>query len=382
MNKQKIVDLLKIKDFRKFTGPPEHWLTTFNTKFWGLETKYRRKWTEIDEGDVFVFHSTGIEYLKQKPRLPTGIIGIGIVGGTHSKTNPEWLGEYQGANEWPLLIDFSEIWWFGDRTKILDEPIKEKEKRGEAYILDDLKNLIANCVTFEEMRRNDCVIPAQGSIRNISDRSRERLVGLFADRLTSAVVGNPPGEQERREISEIRNEGDILNAAIRSARNLRDFNIDESDEAAQHRQLSWITYERNAEAQERANATHRRTLMALVKYLRERGIGPTESVIDLFAERENQIFIFEVKSIHADNFRQQTRMALGQLLDYEYFQVRSRQRYQDKIVHKGVVYSREPPNRVVSFLKSAGFEVFWIEDGMLAGDEGSREVLSKFVANH
>ncbi|MFC2062328.1 hypothetical protein ACFLS8_00190 [Chloroflexota bacterium] len=80
MNKESIVKVLKLKRFKKLTGPPEHWLTTFNTKFWGLETKYGNEWNSINVGDLFLLHSTGIEYLTQKPKLVTGIIGIGIVG--------------------------------------------------------------------------------------------------------------------------------------------------------------------------------------------------------------------------------------------------------------------------------------------------------------
>ena len=117
MGSERIAELLKLKEFRKLTGPPEHWLTTFNRKFWGLEDKYRNEWEQIQPGDLFVLHSMGTQYLGTKPRVETGIIGVGVTAGTSVKSNPEWIGEFQGKNDWPLLIHFSEIWWFGGATK-------------------------------------------------------------------------------------------------------------------------------------------------------------------------------------------------------------------------------------------------------------------------
>ncbi|MEM3828895.1 MAG: hypothetical protein QXP36_06755, partial [Conexivisphaerales archaeon] len=94
-----------------FTGPPEHWLTTFNTKFWGLNDENKKFWREnIQVGDIFLFHSTSTKYLQTKPKMPSGIIGIGIVGGKRRKESLEWLEEIKtGKNEWPLVVDFSEI---------------------------------------------------------------------------------------------------------------------------------------------------------------------------------------------------------------------------------------------------------------------------------
>jgi len=107
-----LVAQLRMKEFKKFTGPIEHWLTTFEKGFWGLETKYLGKWNEIEVGDIFVFHASEPEYISvPSPLKPhTGIIGIGIVGGKSRKETLEWIGEIKSnSNKWPLLVHFSEI---------------------------------------------------------------------------------------------------------------------------------------------------------------------------------------------------------------------------------------------------------------------------------
>lgn len=380
-DKDDVLAVLKQKDFRKFTGPPEHWLTTFNTKFWGLESKYRKKWDkDIDVGDAFVFHSTGIEYLDQRARLPTGVIGVGIVGGRTTKSTKEWIGEIREKNDWPLLVHFSEIWWFGDAKGIVDEPMRTKLERGEPYIVEDLRRLTQNCVTFEEMRQNGCAIPAQGSMQNISDARRGKLVDLIADRLDEAVVGASPVEQERQEVFEVKSEKDIARQIAKWTKNLRDVNLKETPEEAVEREQRLVSYFSNLEAQERASSAHSKTMLVLAKYLTDHGTVPKTSVIDLLAERGGRVFIFEVKSIRTENFRHQTRMAVGQLVDYEYFQVRRRNGTQEKRVVKCVVYSKKPPSEIAEFLEVSGFKVFWTERDNLEGTDESMRTLSDFLA--
>ena len=67
------------RNFFRFTGPPENWLTAIKYMTWGLEEKYRDRWSKIQIGDVFLMHST-TESLFYK-NAKSAIVGLGVVGG-------------------------------------------------------------------------------------------------------------------------------------------------------------------------------------------------------------------------------------------------------------------------------------------------------------
>ena len=52
---------LNKKQFFRFTGPPEHWLTTLKYWTWGLEESHKSRWAKIQTGDIFFIHSTGAQ---------------------------------------------------------------------------------------------------------------------------------------------------------------------------------------------------------------------------------------------------------------------------------------------------------------------------------
>ncbi|MBI4180463.1 MAG: hypothetical protein HY528_00860 [Chloroflexi bacterium] len=158
-----------------------------------------------------------------------------------------------------------------------------------------------------------------------------------------------------------------------------DINLHESKAEATERESRQITYEANWLAQEKASSEHRRAVMLLADYLRRHGIEPFQSVIDVKAEKNNRIFLFEIKSVHTRNFISQTRMAIGQLFDYEYFQIKSKAENGGKEISKGVVYGRKPSQEVVDFLTSLKFSVHWFEGGKVSGDVQSMKVLEDFV---
>lgn len=386
MEKEDIIDLLKLKKFRKLTGPPEHWLTTYNTNFWGLEQKHEKIWeAKINVGDLFIFHSTDIMYLSKKTKLNTGIIGLGILGAKSKKTTLEWVNELKTeTNQWPLLLHFSEIWWFGNLNEIDNITVAERLKRPENIITNDLVNLTHNVITFEEMRRYNCVIPAQGSIQNIADEKREILVELITSHLDNdSIVPDLSSFEilisENTEKLPLTNDDDVLKNFVRRISNLRNINQNENEEEATKRERKLITYEQNNQAQEKANKKHRKTLILLAEYIRKSELIPQESVIDLFVENKDEIFIFEVKSIHRDNFKHQTREAIGQLLEYEYFEVKKINT--NKKVYRSIIYSEEPPINMINFLKAYNFNVYWITNDVVSGDNKSKEILDIFLKN-
>ncbi|MEM3284774.1 MAG: hypothetical protein QXW80_06960 [Candidatus Micrarchaeia archaeon] len=73
-------------------------------------------------------------------------------------------------------------------------------------------------------------------------------------------------------------------------------------------------------------------------------------------------------------------MAIGQLLDYEYFQVKQRPGYSGKEISKGIVYSKKPDNFIINFLLYNNLYVFWIEDGQLTGEVSSMRKLNDLLA--
>jgi hypothetical protein len=106
---------LNAKNFFRFTGPPENWLTAIKFMTWGLEQKHEARWKEIQPGDIFFIHSTAASTSLLK-NAKSGIIGLGVVGSNFSvKDYPLWIEEFKNPNkQWPLLVPFSEIYLFSE----------------------------------------------------------------------------------------------------------------------------------------------------------------------------------------------------------------------------------------------------------------------------
>ncbi|MEM3284773.1 MAG: hypothetical protein QXJ41_14020, partial [Saccharolobus sp.] len=101
---------------------------------------------------------------------------------------------------------------------------------GEQSIIEDLNNLVANCITFEEMTKNHCRIPQMGSVSHINDKTvKENLLPLLLSRLKEPMQGLPHG-MGQSELLPIKSEKDIENNAVRKARDLLNFNPNESEE--------------------------------------------------------------------------------------------------------------------------------------------------------
>src|SRR3989338_473450 len=96
---------LETKQFFRFTGPPEHWLTALKYMTWGLEGSYSSRWKKIQTGDIFFIHSTGPQ-TSSFSNANSGVIGVGVVGFNFSIKNiPLWHYEIKNnINRWPLLI--------------------------------------------------------------------------------------------------------------------------------------------------------------------------------------------------------------------------------------------------------------------------------------
>ena len=179
-----------------------------------------------------VFHSTDIQYLPWKLKVPKGRIAVGMVERTAVKTSLEWVQEIQSKkNGWPFLIHFSEIWWFGNKSAILPISIQERLATGVTAINSDISNLTENCITFAEIAENGCRIPPQGSIARLKPERKERLVPLIEPRLSDlghvAVAA--------RLLWPLRSREDIKRNLKRQNIDLRDINFDETEEESEER---------------------------------------------------------------------------------------------------------------------------------------------------
>ena len=109
---------LNQKQFYRFTGPPEHWLTAIKYFTWGLEDteKNRKSWQKLQTGDVFFIHSSAGESSAFPKVAKSGIVGIGVVGFDFSiKNNYLWHHELKhNVNRWPLLIPLTELYLFSE----------------------------------------------------------------------------------------------------------------------------------------------------------------------------------------------------------------------------------------------------------------------------
>ncbi len=188
-----------------------------------------------------------------------------------------------------------------------------------------------------------------------------------------------PSGRQRYPLVPIETEGDVLENARRHARGLRNIKFDESTERAKKRQAKQISYEANWEVQERANKDHRGLVALLAKKMKRHGIIPKANNMDLLAEKHRKILIFEAKTIHVRNFISQTRRAIGQILEYEHFDVRKNPQNRGKDILRGILYNRKPYSEIIEFLRAYGFNVFWSENGEVIGDRASIAALAHFV---
>lgn len=117
--------------------------------------------------------------------------------------------------------------------------------------------------------------------------------------------------------------------------------------------------------------------MTLAESVRITGLETQQSRIDLYAESADQTLVVEVKSIHAGNFRRQTRAAVGQLFEYSYFDIPDDRK--DSTVMKALAYSQEPPDEIINYLRGLGIEILWVEDGVVKGHPGSLDRLRLFL---
>ncbi len=363
------------KNIRKLTGPVEHWVTTYNSGYWGFVKKYEEKWqNDIHPGDVFLFHAASPEYITSSGSdLGAGIIGIGKVGAKSTKSEAVWWEElHKEGRNYPYLIHFSEIYWFGDTTAIEDAPVSEKS---DSQVREEARALSENKISFGDMSDAGYRIPAQGSIANLS--SPEKLFPLLRDRLDSATVVQDPGTGKTGERMADES-SDLEGATGRGASDLRNRNR-ERDLSPEEVENQTVESQQSVKDQIQGSLEHEESLDVFEDYLVNRGFETGETKhSDILGTNELHVIIGEAKSIHDRNTSGQIRRGLGQLLEYTYFDVKKDDSRNAKELTRCLVLTQEPSQGYKEFLRDLqndGIYTYWTDEYGVKGFSESMDRL-------
>ena len=345
--------LLDTKGFFRFTGPPEHWLYAVKYITWGLEEKHKVHWQRIQPGDVFFIHSTRNSYF---PNAKSGIIGLGVVGSDFSiKKDLRWLRELkESQNIWPLLVPFSEMYFFSELPRIQswDAPNLKNELQTKALIDALLKNYIplSNIVGFPQMGSVSGVSKAVASQILFDKRPLYAHESEFEDLLLTA---------KPTKLTKVNN----VTETFRYAATLRSFDNIESRLIKETTSI----YTKDNELLAKADRVHSSIIQRLIEIFKAKGYDTLSNrFVDLFAHNEKRSLLFEVKSTENSNFRSQARKGMIQLFEYDYFEIRKYEKEQNVSFenrNRILVPSRLPEDeKYVGFINELNIGVALVND--------------------
>ena len=339
------------RNFFRFTGPPENWLTAIKYMTWGMEEKYMKPWKRIKQGDVFLMHSTVKSNFYKLPI--SSIVGIGVVGGQFKmKKDFLWVEELRSKiNKWPLLVPLSEIYLFSELppSSAWDAPGIAKNEDVTQLISILLKHAIPTRAFREKF-------PVMGSWSSIRQTQVEDLFSKDAPILHDEFYQKDDSEKDE-EFLKIKEVED-------SIRNIPSLKFLDGNKVRVRKPTSERSiFDRDNSLLERAEESHAEILGAAIKFFERNGFDTWyNNHVDLLAESKDRAFLVEVKSTVNATFRKQARRAVGQLFEYEHFDVR---RYFEKKskttdVNKILMVTNDPKdNDYTSYLNSLKVHVAW-----------------------
>lgn len=342
------------RNFFRFTGPPENWLTAIKYMTWGLERKYQSRWAEIQPGDVFFMHST-LAGSKFK-NIKSSILGLGVVGGNFTiKDSYLWIKEQEGkTNIWPLLVPFSEIYLFSD---LPNASTWEAPTANNQWQIQNLINiLLSKAIPLSAINR----FPQMGSFSSVSDEVVQQIINSSSNLyLTLGNEINYGKDAKQTPFMVVKDASESL----RYAATLQIF--DKVNKRIINKKP--ILYSKDNELLSRAEDSHARTLQELIDIFRSKNYETYQNrYVDLFAVNEKQSFLIEVKSIENKNFRSQARKGIVQLFEYEYFEVKkfiTETNLQNRKNYKMLVPSQKPRDEnYISFINYLDTDVGIVED--------------------
>lgn len=347
---------LNAKNFFRFTGPPEHWLTAVKYMTWGLEEKHKSRWEKIQPGDVFFIHSTGLQTSRFN-NAKSGIIGLGVIGSNFAvKDSLLWLYELENSiNRWPLLVPLSEIYLFSELPTV--NTWESPTQNNYAKTKNLINSLLKNYVPLSKIKR----FPQMGSFSSVSKEVAEQILYEkrplyeYSDDFTEENIRTAKPTQ----LTKVKN----VSETFRYAGSLKIFNSIKKRVVKESKGY----YEKDNELLAKAERIHGSILQNLIDIFRSKGYETLyNKYIDLFAHNKEQSFLFEVKSTENRNFRSQARKGIIQLFEYDYFEVNKFVNEKDlnfKNKFKILVPSQIPQdNRYVKFINSLELGVATVKD--------------------
>lgn len=350
-------DYLSKKQFYRFTGPPENWITAIKYMTWGLEEKHLTAWMNIMPGDIFLMHSMSTNTLLKNAKAT--VIGFGVVSEEVKRRKDEflWIQEKEKRiNKWPLLVPFSEIYLFS--KFYLPQSLPDVKHDNMKQIDKLAAQLLSRAIPLQHLQG----FPVMGSFSTVRDTIIKKIFN-YSDRLfiikpiqkeNQIYTPSPLLKLEKRE--DIFRYGTSLSF------------LEDVSRKVINRKESIII--RDNTILERANRAHQDTLGEIKIFFDNKGYEVYfNRHIDLFATNFDQSYLFEVKSYKDENFVPQSRKGIVQLFEYEYFEVKKF--YSDKelpelLTFRNLAFSEKPKNiKYVNFINSLNLGVTFLKKGEL-----------------
>lgn len=360
--------VLKAKQFFRFTGPPEHWLTAVKFMTWGLNEGQKSAWEKLRPGDIFFIHSTGSGNSAFK-NAKSGIIGLGVIGPNFSRKDGFlWYDEVlKNKNEWPYLVPLSEIYLFSELPPVSTWSNPNPNTRDETIRLVNM--LLSNSIPLGQIQG----FPQMGSFSSVRPEVADQILfdkrPLFLYTEMGELQKSEDSSDLKMEESSINRQMDKIKNASEALRYADTLKIFDSVSSRIIREPT-SQYIRDNETLDRANSIHQSILQQLIDLFQKHGYDTRYSrTVDLFAHNDKKAFLFEVKSTENNNFRAQARKGIAQLFEYEYFDVQkfaddNQLQFENK--HKIIVPSQEPQDKkYIEFINSLQIGVAMAEKDIL-----------------
>ncbi|WP_458191024.1 AAA family ATPase [Haladaptatus sp. NG-WS-4] len=184
----------------KVTSPPDYWLTAYEHAAVGLEDDDKHHWSNIEAGNVLIFHSRATPSRNELADQQSCVLGAGIVRAKATKSEDKawWHDEHNTGPEGKThsnLITFERLYLTGDFDAIdHTQPIAAK---APTEINADLDALTTNALSFAKAddicnQASDSGFPRHRAIETLGSPGDNDKALALADALASRLEEVPP----------------------------------------------------------------------------------------------------------------------------------------------------------------------------------------------
>jgi len=184
---------------RKFTAPPEYWLTAVQYGTVSFEEDHADVWEAAEEGEIALLHSRSETSTESIENQPNGIVGVGILGQKSTKSEQWWSDETEDE-QFPYLVTFERLYLTSEVGKL--EVSTSVDEMSRDHLEQQLDVFTSGLLEYENVqsickRTNGIGYPAQGAhgVFRLDDNSPDHerpqaLLAELADRLTEVGTTN------------------------------------------------------------------------------------------------------------------------------------------------------------------------------------------------